>query len=354
MKKTFYNIWFVLFVLASVTINAEDAVLATFQQQSLLDASINYYDTWNYSRVTNWLPTKGDISEYIMISCRGNFNSDWKYDQVAPDRIRATKLTTGLTEWDGWTQPLLGFVDNVDEEDIQSVALPESVTANLKSGEKVLAFDVYFEDIDVQYTCDSLADYRASMKMEQGIKLQVRMQNAEAYDTITEKPAFLTKKAYITEPNTWQTIYFIEIDSADFETNEWYTNGNNINRIMLILNYQYPKAVASNYWIKDLSVIDNPDMVSSSANYDLRIKQNIKANPNPSSNYLNIETETHVQDISLYNITGKVVSQKQVTFKSSGQIDVSVLNDEIYVLKVITNTGNNYLKESPSVKLILS
>lgn len=236
----------------------DETVLSDFQQSSSLKAGIDYYDTWSYERLTHWIPANGDLNEYLMVSCRGNFNADWEYGVTAPDGSTAAKLTTGLTTWGGWTQAILDFTSNADSTTVSSVPLPTELTASLKSGEKVVALDVYFEDLDAEHPFDTIAGFRAANKLKQGIKIQIRMQNAEAYAAIQEGPAFLTKEAYVTKAGEWQTLYFTMDDTADFTPNEIYDAGDNIDRFMVILNYQYPSAVSSNYFVKNLRVVDNP------------------------------------------------------------------------------------------------
>lgn len=68
--------------------------------------------------------------------------------------------------------------------------------------------------------------------------------------------------------------------------------------------------------------------------------------PNPTSKFLNFETNSDVKIIqtTIINITGKVVH----TSKSKRQIDVSNLNNGIYFLKIKTNQGitiKKFIKE---------
>lgn len=61
----------------------------------------------------------------------------------------------------------------------------------------------------------------------------------------------------------------------------------------------------------------------------------IKVYPNPVSNALNIETDGKVNDIILYDVLGKEVMRT----KKTNDIDVSSLNNGIYILKLITEKG---------------
>lgn len=61
----------------------------------------------------------------------------------------------------------------------------------------------------------------------------------------------------------------------------------------------------------------------------------VKVYPNPVSNSLNIETDGKVYDIILYDILGKEVLRT----KKTNDIDVSNLNNGVYILKLITETA---------------
>jgi hypothetical protein len=260
LKTLLFSFLLLFCFTASEAIGPDSTVISTFQMGSALKASIDYYDTWSYNRSTDWVTSDGDLADYMMVSCRGNFNIDWTYGENAPDGTPAAKLTTGLTTWGGWTQALIDFSSNADSISITSEPLPVNITSALKSGEKVVAMDVYYEDLDSEHPFDDIASYRAANKLKEGIKIQIRMQNAEAYSSINEGPSFLTKEAYITEAGKWQTLYFIFDDENDFTPDEFYADGDNIDRFMVILNYQYNSAVSSNYWIKDLRVVNSPAM----------------------------------------------------------------------------------------------
>ncbi|MBP1644859.1 MAG: Protein of unknown function precursor containing leucine-rich repeat and a C-terminal secretion [Bacteroidetes bacterium] len=60
-----------------------------------------------------------------------------------------------------------------------------------------------------------------------------------------------------------------------------------------------------------------------------------KVYPNPVSNALNIETMENVENVILYDVLGKEV----MCTKKTNDIDVSNLNNGIYILKLITEKG---------------
>jgi len=59
--------------------------------------------------------------------------------------------------------------------------------------------------------------------------------------------------------------------------------------------------------------------------------------PNPSSQFIKINTELNISNIQIVDITGKSV--KQVTNFDNGKIDISALNTGVYLLKVTTDKG---------------
>lgn len=59
---------------------------------------------------------------------------------------------------------------------------------------------------------------------------------------------------------------------------------------------------------------------------------NVKLYPNPTSNVLNIESEGTIQNVSIFNILGQEVIKKS-TNESSIRLDVSGLNEGVYVVK---------------------
>jgi len=75
-----------------------------------------------------------------------------------------------------------------------------------------------------------------------------------------------------------------------------------------------------------------------------KLKTNeLSVSPNPATNVLNIATDEQLENVTIYNINGALV-------KTGNQniIDISVLNQGMYVLKVQTNTGitqTRFIKE---------
>ena len=72
------------------------------------------------------------------------------------------------------------------------------------------------------------------------------------------------------------------------------------------------------------------------------ISENINVYPNPATNFINIESESNIENIVIFNITGQIVSiSKLQNFKTSKiEIDVSNLQTGIYFLNIETENGN--------------
>lgn len=61
--------------------------------------------------------------------------------------------------------------------------------------------------------------------------------------------------------------------------------------------------------------------------------------PNPTSDYLNIQTEDKISEVSIYNIQGKEILKSNLD-----RIDVSNLTSGIYLIEVKTNSGQSIQK----------
>lgn len=68
-------------------------------------------------------------------------------------------------------------------------------------------------------------------------------------------------------------------------------------------------------------------------------ESSVKVYPNPVSDLLYIESENIINDIRVYDISGKEVINKSVDFSSNTSIDVSNLIGGTYILKVYTDNG---------------
>jgi len=79
---------------------------------------------------------------------------------------------------------------------------------------------------------------------------------------------------------------------------------------------------------KTLTVISS----SLAATSDIK-KLELSIYPNPTTNILNIKTQDKVVDVSVYDISGKLVNIKA----SNGKVNVNSLPKGNYILKVVTD-----------------
>lgn len=57
--------------------------------------------------------------------------------------------------------------------------------------------------------------------------------------------------------------------------------------------------------------------------------------PNPSDNYININSDENITDIKIFDITGKLVKQ----INNNNRINISNFNTGVYLLSVTTDKG---------------
>ncbi len=69
--------------------------------------------------------------------------------------------------------------------------------------------------------------------------------------------------------------------------------------------------------------------------------------PNPTSDFLSIESESELSNVSFFDVTGRMVKQIDLNGELKSSIDVSEMNKGIYILQVVTTEG-----ESSSSKII--
>jgi hypothetical protein len=125
-------------------------------------------------------------------------------------------------------------------------------------------------------------------------------------------------------------------------------NGNNANFVMFQaylnvgLNCIYVDNKNATYlssWNKDASTFwanDSLDcqMIISVDEYSL--ENSLSVYPNPTSNQLSIDTELEINEITIIDITGKLI---KTTKQNTSTINVADLSNGIYFIKIITDKG---------------
>ncbi len=87
--------------------------------------------------------------------------------------------------------------------------------------------------------------------------------------------------------------------------------------------------------------------ITGNVNID-KFSEEIHIYPNPTSNFLKIETEMNINSINIYNITGQIIYSEQQIINNNSEIDVSNYTKGIYLLKI--ETKNNIITEKIIVK----
>jgi hypothetical protein len=69
------------------------------------------------------------------------------------------------------------------------------------------------------------------------------------------------------------------------------------------------------------------------------IDNHIRVYPNPSSDQLKIQTDSYIEKVSIYNLTGQMVKDVQTREEKNAIIDISDLSPGIYLVKVKSSNG---------------
>ena len=69
------------------------------------------------------------------------------------------------------------------------------------------------------------------------------------------------------------------------------------------------------------------------------LANNVSINPNPFSNEIHINSAVAIKEISLLDLSGKVLGNYPVNFGNSTSLDLSYLNPGIYLINIVTKDG---------------
>jgi hypothetical protein len=169
-----------------------------------------------------------------------------------------------------------------------------------------------------------------------------------------------------TFPALKQTILEITSQAADMHTNgNWLSIPNSL---LIILNLPIPEPDSSysvNFWTNTGTVgfplisysydvgEDSADGVSwlmakpsaSSLNYN--VNSNVTIYPNPVSSLLKIETNKNTK-AQLYDFNGRLLIQTE--FANSGELDLSILSEGIYLIKIFDNSNGELIHTKTIIK----
>mgnify|MGYP002640552429 CR=1 FL=1 len=76
-----------------------------------------------------------------------------------------------------------------------------------------------------------------------------------------------------------------------------------------------------------------------------RLSENLSLAPNPFQNYINISTDLLINEINIYEITGKRVQNISAISNTQYTIETSHFNNGIYLLEIIDILGNKVTKK---------
>jgi hypothetical protein len=68
-------------------------------------------------------------------------------------------------------------------------------------------------------------------------------------------------------------------------------------------------------------------------------KNNLMVSPNPSSNFINIESNTLMIGAVVYDLAGKVVKRENMSSMSTS-LNIENLNEGTYILEILFNDGS--------------
>ncbi len=157
----------------------------------------------------------GDASPSVYVTCRGGYADDnWNFAADLPDGgtgLMMTRLSIleddGSVAWDGYMIPVFGWYG-------EGMTQPSSEELDLvKAGQRVVAVDVYYEtDPDSPESFSDLSE-------DEGVKFQFRFGNLTKFKESGDKKGwFMAKEAFVSTPDTWETLYFAADDQAEVDT----------------------------------------------------------------------------------------------------------------------------------------
>lgn len=252
------------------------SMIASGDGAAIKKDSLNHFDTYGYKRGMNWLTVGGTfpLADSIIFSARGN-KGVWTFNAPAPAAAggigggSALKVNRSNTsDWGGylimvleqWSTRPAGSTDFTAGKMFKK----EEMDA-LKTGDRVFAVDVYFENTDLNHpwaTIKNSTGQAGGPKTTEGMKFQAVFTNKGKFASTGEKEIFLVKESYLTEPNKWQTLYFRNDDTN--ETTK-ATNpkvlavpSDKVDRILLVPNFGYPGADSSPFYFKNFRIVPKP------------------------------------------------------------------------------------------------
>lgn len=154
--------------------------------------------------------------------------------------------------------------------------------------------------------------------------------------SISEVMPFLTNDTLVPIPHTY--LFSVNNDSTLANIGGYvyeFLDQTNPNNVLYSLPY-------NNNIKLGISVLGIKENLSSIQN---KSNSNFEAYPNPTENFVNIHLNENIESlasISIYNSIGEEIFKTKYSNLSSTAIDVSHLNNGIYLMQVVTNISNAY------------
>ncbi len=227
----------------------------------------------------------GDGADTVLLVSRGDFGADmdhggeWDFTPDMPQgennglmmsraALRQDPSFLDTANWGGYMVPFFRY----------GKPLPgNEVLAALEGTARIFAVDVYFEETDSEHDFEKLKNFttedsweydpdlgmkQAIKNSDEGVKFQLRLFN---YDTWKAFPSwgsepekyFAIKEAYLTAPNEWQTLYFIDDDPGEQQTDRGEASqmsANDIDGIWLSPVYAYPWVDENKIYLKNFRI----------------------------------------------------------------------------------------------------
>lgn len=167
-----------------------------------------------------------------------------------------------------------------------------------------------------------------------GTVFTVKVEDENLPEDNPNDEAFFTQVAVAnTVANEWETLSFnISIpDTGVFNADSNYTN------VVIFPNLNQPGTATDNTFFIDNILVDTNLSVGDVDLLGLNIF------PNPTTSELNLQANTAIQSVSIYNILGQVVRSFEGT-STSAQLDVQDLKAGTYIAQVQTAEGTSALR----------
>lgn len=233
-----------------------DSLLISFEHEAAGPFTISKMEiSGNMTNADVWRIPGGIDS--VEVWCRGGFAKDsWEFAVEAPGgevalQINRSKLIPN--KWDGW---MIAMFDFSAETPLNSQEMEK-----VKNGERTIALDVYFEELDSEHTFQILSDHEindgdfGTKKLKGGIKFQMRLGKEADFTGGTNW--FIAREAYLTRNGQWQTLYFSADEPGEPDLN-FSVPANEVDRIWFIPNYSYRYGESNKFYIKNLRIVDMP------------------------------------------------------------------------------------------------